>query len=109
MYTIARLLAETLVFLLWIAAVGLMIRDLKHPKGCDIFGPSEEDPKGPTYCWKDPVKKEQNPRRYDARPIKSWDTAITAGVIEALTFLATIVLVFLDDRRSKVSGGTSYA
>ncbi|KAL9587203.1 MAG: hypothetical protein Q9203_003590 [Teloschistes exilis] len=82
-YTIARLLAETVVFLLWVAAAGVMIRDVKHPSGCEIFGPSREDMKGPTYCWRDPVKSEKNPRRYDSRPLKTWDTAIAAALVEA--------------------------
>ncbi|KAI4102688.1 MAG: hypothetical protein L6R37_004219 [Teloschistes peruensis] len=82
-YTIARLLAEIVVFLLWIAAVGVMIRDVKHPSGCEIFAPSEKDMKGPAYCWKDPVKSEINPRRYDSRPLKTWDTAIAAALVEA--------------------------
>ncbi|KAI4251214.1 MAG: hypothetical protein LQ352_004986, partial [Teloschistes flavicans] len=83
MYTIARILAEVVVFLLWIAAVGVMIRDLKHPSGCQNFLPSDDDPKGPKYCWRHPDKSERNPRRYDSRPLKTWDTAIAASILEA--------------------------
>ncbi|KAI4203598.1 MAG: hypothetical protein LQ350_001788 [Teloschistes chrysophthalmus] len=84
MYTIARLLAEIVVFLLWIAAAGVMIRDVKHPGGCENFGPDTNHKDGPNYCWRVPFPKtESNPRRYDSRPLKTWDTAIAAALVEA--------------------------
>ncbi|KAL8703245.1 MAG: hypothetical protein Q9201_003578 [Fulgogasparrea decipioides] len=102
-YTIARLAAEVLVFLLWVASAALMLR----PRGgCENKGTAKEDPKGPQYCWNHEGK---DPKRFNSQPIVTWDVAIALSLVEAVSFIVTIVMVWLDDRESKVSGGTSYA
>ncbi|KAL9019515.1 MAG: hypothetical protein Q9185_003215 [Variospora sp. 1 TL-2023] len=104
--TIARIVAEVLVFLLWVASAALMLR----PRGgCENkHKPIEGSPEAlnTVYCWNDAW---QDPKRYDDQPIRYWDTAIVISLIEAVSFIATTVMVWLDDRKSKVSGGTSYA
>ncbi|KAI4132418.1 MAG: hypothetical protein LQ341_006278, partial [Variospora aurantia] len=91
--TIARIVAEVLVFLLWVASAALMLR----PRGgCEnkhkpLEGSSEE--LKTMFCWNDAW---EDRKRYDDQPIQ-------------VSFIATTVMVWLDDRKSKVSGGTSYA
>ncbi|KAI4237581.1 MAG: hypothetical protein L6R40_005872 [Gallowayella cf. fulva] len=110
-YTIARLAAEVLVFLLWVASAALMLR----PRGGCEWKDAVPDRPGNTAvgqqaCWKTQGDREGKfIALYDWQPIKTWTVAIVASLIEAVTFIATVIMVFLDDRKSKVSGGTSYA
>ncbi|KAL8943721.1 MAG: hypothetical protein Q9211_000892 [Gyalolechia sp. 1 TL-2023] len=102
--TIARVTAEVAVFLLWVASAALMIR----PRGgCEQKHPpiSGGDTKA-QYCWNDDWK---DGKKYDDQPIATWNTGIAISLLEAVTFIATVVMVWLDDRKSKVGGGTSYA
>ncbi|KAL8751167.1 MAG: hypothetical protein Q9199_006609 [Rusavskia elegans] len=104
-YTIARLVAEILVFLLWVASAALMLR--KH-EGCDYKNPAEQGAyKGKQICYR--KGDDKYARLYDDQPIVTWTVAIAVSLVEAVTFIATIVMVWLDDRKSKVSDGTSYA
>ncbi|KAL8954659.1 MAG: hypothetical protein Q9193_007151 [Seirophora villosa] len=120
--TIARLAAEVVVFLLWVASAALMLR----PRGgCE--NKHKRIDGNTVFCWNDAW---EDGKRYDNQPIRTWDTAIAISLIEAwvlqhqarglhagrcadmaasVSFIATVVLVWLDDRKSKVSGGTSYA
>ncbi|KAL8832810.1 MAG: hypothetical protein Q9170_004732 [Blastenia crenularia] len=102
--TIARIAAEVLVFFLWVASAALMLR----PRGgCENkHKPTEGTDLNSQYCWNDAWK---NGKKYDDQPIKTWDVGIAVALIEAVSFIATVVMVWLDDRKSKVSGGTSYA
>lgn len=106
MITLARIAAEILVLLLWIASAALMLR----PRGgCEQKHKAKtgtEEQLKTMYCWNDAWK---DGKRYDDQPIKTWDTAIALSLIEAVSFIATVVMVWLNDRGSKVSGGTSYA
>ncbi|KAI4170013.1 MAG: hypothetical protein LQ343_005262 [Gyalolechia ehrenbergii] len=102
--TIARIAAEVLVFLLWVASAALMLRprggcEQKHPQ---ISGPDTKT----QYCWN---KDWKDGKKYDDQPIATWNTGIAIALIEAVSFIATVVMVWLDDRRSKVSGGMDYA
>ncbi|KAL8805770.1 MAG: hypothetical protein Q9223_003835 [Gallowayella weberi] len=108
LYTIARLVAEILVFLLWVASAALMLR----PRGgCENKGAIEKGKgyqfEGQQACYR--TDNGDYMRLYSDQPIKTWIVAIALALIEAVTFIATVVMVFLDDRKSKVSGGTSYA
>ncbi|KAL8852434.1 MAG: hypothetical protein Q9221_002664 [Calogaya cf. arnoldii] len=102
-YTIARLAAEVLVFLLWVASAALMLR----PRGgCDFKAPAEDGAfKGKQFC----LRGDDYYKLYDDQPIVTWYIAIAVSLVEAVSFIATIVMVWLDDRKSKVGGGTSYA
>ncbi|KAI4280681.1 MAG: hypothetical protein L6R38_004257 [Xanthoria sp. 2 TBL-2021] len=104
-YTIARLAAEILVFLLWVASAALMLR---KREGCDYKKPADQGAyKGKQICYREGDDKYA--RLYDDQPIVTWTVAIAVSLVEAVTFIATVVMVWLDDRKSKVSGGTSYA
>ncbi|KAI4226064.1 MAG: hypothetical protein LQ349_006947 [Xanthoria aureola] len=104
-YTIARLAAEVLVFLLWVASAALMLRPRA---GCDAKRSPPDGPlKGKQFCLRRGDDDYAVP--YDDQPIVTWTVAIVVSLIEAVSFIATVVMVWLDDRRSKVGGGTSYA
>ncbi|KAL8746547.1 MAG: hypothetical protein Q9184_007730, partial [Pyrenodesmia sp. 2 TL-2023] len=96
--TIARIAAEVLVFLLWVASAALMLRprggcEQKHP-------PTIGDDTKSQYCWNDAWK---DGKKYDDQPIVTWNIAIAISLIEAVSFIATVVMVWMDDRKSKVS------
>ncbi|KAL8722847.1 MAG: hypothetical protein Q9225_000734 [Loekoesia sp. 1 TL-2023] len=76
--TIARITAEVIVFLLWVASAALMLR----PRGgCENkHRPTEGADLKSQYCWNDAWK---DGKKYDDQPIKTWDTAIAASLIEA--------------------------
>ncbi|KAL8639663.1 MAG: hypothetical protein Q9226_008846 [Calogaya cf. arnoldii] len=104
-YTITRLAAEILVFLLWVASAALMLRPRE---GCEIKGPVPDgEYKGQQVCGR--MGDTKYARLFNDQPIVTWYIAIAVSLIEAVSFIATVVMVWLDDRKSKVGGGTSYA
>ncbi|KAL8772808.1 MAG: hypothetical protein Q9209_002153 [Squamulea sp. 1 TL-2023] len=86
-YTIARLAAEVLVFLLWVASAALMLR----PRGgCQWKEPVPEDSEDKRYagkqaCWKFRGANEKGEyiALYDSQPIATWTVAIVVSLIEA--------------------------
>ncbi|KAL8921345.1 MAG: hypothetical protein Q9172_004073 [Xanthocarpia lactea] len=110
-YTIARLAAEVLVFLLWVASAALMLR----PRGGCQWKDAVPTGRGNIFegqqaCWKYQEGREgEFIHLYDDQPIVTWTVAIVLSLIEAVTFIVTVAMVWLDDRKSKVGGGTSYA
>ncbi|KAL8972430.1 MAG: hypothetical protein Q9183_000562 [Haloplaca sp. 2 TL-2023] len=72
-YTIARIVAEVVVFLLWVASAGLMLRSRD---GCSVRVRKEED-----ACY--------NPRNgdleyyYSDQPRATWYAAVAVGLLEA--------------------------
>ncbi|KAL8840800.1 MAG: hypothetical protein Q9176_003647 [Flavoplaca citrina] len=104
-YTIARLAAEVLVFLLWVASAALMLRPRE---GCDFKEAAPEGSyKGQDICFR--TGDDDFAILFDDQPITTWYIAIAASLVEAVSFIITVVMVWLDDRKSKISGGTSYA
>ncbi|KAI4270486.1 MAG: hypothetical protein LQ337_006648 [Flavoplaca oasis] len=104
-YTIARLAAEVLVFLLWVASAALMLRPRQ---GCDIKEAATEGSyRGQDVCFR--RGDDDFAILFDDQPITTWYIAIAASLVEAVSFIITVAMVWLDDRKSKVSGGTSYA
>ncbi|KAL8909005.1 MAG: hypothetical protein Q9207_000456 [Kuettlingeria erythrocarpa] len=105
--TIARIAAEVLVFLVWVASAALMLRPRE---GCgQKRAPDQGSDKGIQYCRPLGSTDENAWKRYNDQPIVTWNVAIAVSLIEAVSFIATVVMVWMDDRKSKVSGGTSYA
>ncbi|KAL8947553.1 MAG: hypothetical protein Q9222_006176 [Ikaeria aurantiellina] len=80
-YSIARLAAEVVVFLLWVASAALMLR----PRGeCYSKGPIQDGPlKGVIACANNDREGNEWKWRYDSQPIKTWDVAIAVSLIEA--------------------------
>ena len=78
MYTIARLVLEVILFLLWIGSAVLALRP--HG-GCDIKhrGPSAT---GEDRCWKDPSKEDTQSWKYTNQPLITWDIAIAFSFVE---------------------------
>ncbi|KAI4118372.1 MAG: hypothetical protein LQ338_007413 [Usnochroma carphineum] len=78
--TLARIAAEVLVFLLWVASAALMLR----PRGgCSLKHTATEGTKEElktVYCWD---QSREHGKRYDDQPIKTWDAAIVVALIEA--------------------------
>ncbi|MCJ1246829.1 hypothetical protein MMC30_004038 [Trapelia coarctata] len=80
-YTIARIVLELLIILLWIGTASLMLRD-----------------KGEDYSlW------------LDLPPFAQWDVCIAFSFIEIVLFIVTAVLVFVQDLTGRSSGGTTNA
>ncbi|KAL8995102.1 MAG: hypothetical protein Q9188_006890, partial [Gyalolechia gomerana] len=76
--TIARIAAEVLVFLLWVASAALMLRprggcEQKHPQGRGVDTKTQ-------YCWN---KEWKDGKKYDDQPIATWNTGIAIALIEA--------------------------
>lgn len=108
---------------------------LRPRAGCDAKRSPPDGPlKGKQFCVRRGDDDYAVP--YDDQPIVTWTVAIVVSLIEAyvcsylscpifcfealrsqltiylcsVSFIATVVMVWLDDRRSKVGGsGTSYA
>ncbi|KAL8935628.1 MAG: hypothetical protein Q9216_005334, partial [Gyalolechia sp. 2 TL-2023] len=75
--TIARIAAEVLVCLLWIASAALMLR----PRGgCEQKHPPTDVDTETQYCWNDDWK---DGKRYDDQPIATWNTGIAIALVEA--------------------------
>ncbi|KAL9598678.1 MAG: hypothetical protein Q9219_004347 [cf. Caloplaca sp. 3 TL-2023] len=78
--TLARLAAELVLFLLWVASAALMLR----PRGgCEQKHRATEgtpEQLKTMYCWNDAWK---DGKRYDDQPIKTWDTGIAVALLEA--------------------------
>ncbi|KAL8858539.1 MAG: hypothetical protein Q9178_004833 [Gyalolechia marmorata] len=110
-YTIARLATEVLVFLLWVASAALMLRPRGGCQWKDEVPTGRNNMfEGQQACWKYQEGREgEFIHLYDDQPIVTWTVAIVLSLIEAVTFITTVAMVWLDDRKSKVGGGTSYA
>ncbi|KAF6218785.1 hypothetical protein HO133_005328 [Letharia lupina] len=109
--TMIRLAAEALVFLLWIATAVLMLR---HKGGC----PEPDQTTGyPRHDTKNEAGQKVNIcatsetsfYQWTDQPRTEWNVAVAFDFIEIVAFILSALLVFKDDRASKVSGGTSYA
>ncbi|KAK4696455.1 hypothetical protein P7C71_g1458, partial [Lecanoromycetidae sp. Uapishka_2] len=92
--TLLRLSLETILFLLWVASVVLMLRG---KGGC----PVTESGDGITVCPDGRQKKDV--------PNVQWFVGVAFGFVEIVSFIVTGLLVFKEDRETKVTGGTSYA
>lgn len=106
--TIIRLAAEAVVFLLWIATAVLMLRPKggcpdENPNGFPIHDPKNEE--GMNTCQ----TSETSGRLWSDQPRTEWNVAVAFDFVEIVAFILSALLVFKDDRASKVSGGTSYA
>lgn len=96
--TILRLVAEAIVFLLWVATATLMLR----PKG----GCIEIKDKGLDVCQ---GKGKDNFHPYSDQPLARWDIGVAFDFVEIVSFVISGLLVFKEDRATKVTGGASYA
>ncbi|KAL9136886.1 MAG: hypothetical protein Q9175_001916 [Cornicularia normoerica] len=107
--TMIRLAAEALVFLLWIATAVLMLRpkggcpDVNKPDHYPVHNPKNEH--GLNVC----ATSETTGRLWTDQPRTEWNVAVAFDFVEIVAFLLSALLVFKDDRASKVSGVTSYA
>ncbi|KAL8879936.1 MAG: hypothetical protein Q9192_008129, partial [Flavoplaca navasiana] len=78
-YTIARLAAEVLVFLLWVASAALMLRPRE---GCDFKEAAPEGSyKGQDFCLR--RGDDDFAILFDDQPITTWYIAIAASLVEA--------------------------
>ncbi|KAL6722301.1 hypothetical protein ACLMJK_001408 [Lecanora helva] len=99
--TVIRLALEIIVFLLWVAAVALMLRG---KDGCDdVVTDKKTGIKGCIY------EDERKDKLYSDRPLARWDIGIAFAFVEIVTFLASTFFVFKEDRATKGSGNASYA
>lgn len=108
--TMMRLAAEALVFLLWIATAVLMLRpkggcpeENKRTEPFPVHIPKNDD--GLNVC----ATSENTGKLWTDQPRNEWNIAIAFDFVEIVAFILSALLVFKDDRASKVSGGTSYA
>ncbi|CAF9920954.1 MAG: hypothetical protein ALECFALPRED_001676 [Alectoria fallacina] len=107
--TVVRLAAEALVFLIWIATAALMLRpkggcpDENKTDNYPVHVPKDEN--GLNVC----LTNERTGRLWTDQPRTEWDVAVAFDFVEIVAFILSALLVFKDDRASKVSGGTSYA
>lgn len=111
--TIIRLAAEALVFLLWIATAVLMLRpkggcperDQTGPSGYPVHDVTNEAGQKVNVC----ATSEKTFFQWTNQPRTEWNVAVAFDFVEIVAFILSALLVFKDDRASKVSSGTSYA
>ncbi|KAL8998403.1 MAG: hypothetical protein Q9169_002531 [Polycauliona sp. 2 TL-2023] len=82
-YTIARLAAEVLVFLLWVASAALMLRPRE---GCDYQDSPRDGPfKDQNFCFRNGDDKDHG--LHSNQPIVTWTVAIVVSLIEASRYI----------------------
>ncbi|CAF9940924.1 hypothetical protein IMSHALPRED_002226 [Imshaugia aleurites] len=109
--TMLRLAAEAVVFLLWIATAVLMLRpkggcpEPDKTTGYPVHDVQNADGQKVNIC----ATSEKSFFQWTDQPRTEWNVAVAFDFVEIVTFILSALLVFKDDRASKVSGGTSYA
>ncbi|MCJ1343853.1 hypothetical protein MMC31_002050 [Peltigera leucophlebia] len=85
--TLARVFAEIITALLWVATATLMLR---HKGGCEnrsIDG---------IYCRAN--------KKWVDRPLVTWTVAIAFSFVQIVLFVLSAALAFVESRRNRVSG-----